>query len=254
LSALLLFALILGVAHVLPVLSPSHLADLASSSGLAAGGAALGPVAAGVAAGIVVYCFRILAGAIAGVAQRMRGKDTPGGVLVLPLVLVGLPLLAGEAAMYFTANPGWFALPYLAGALVIVSGILLWLTDRTGLTIRRLEHLGPATALVAGLAPLVSLLPAASSLSWLLLAARLFHFERPDALRLAALGTVPTLLFHAVQHGVGDWPPAWWLAAAACAWAGSLLALTVLGAWLRRHDLAFVALLEVAIGILLLFA
>lgn len=251
--ALILLTLALGFAHSLPVLNAPFLAGLASRIGFAPGHDPSAPVAAGAALAILLFTAPSLVSALTAAAQRLRGKEpAPGSVSLLPLLAAGVPLAGAVVAVQMGAVPPLPAWPWLPGAVVIAGAVFLFVTDRVGLTIRRLEHIGVISGFVTGLARVVTLLPAAHGLSWALGTARLLDLERPDALRLATFAAFPALVIQAAWGGLAGWPLAWWLAAAACAALGSLVVLLVLSAWLRRRDLWPVALLELLAGLGLL--
>jgi undecaprenyl-diphosphatase len=253
LPAFILLTLALGLAHALPVVDPAVVAAFAIRLGFGPAQDASSPVAAGAALAILLFSAPALYSGFAAAAQRLRGKEpAPGSVALTPLLLAGLPLLAAGVALrldLLPPVPGWRWLP---GGVVIAGALVLFVTDRVGLTIRRLEHVGVISGFVTGAAWLVSLLPAAHGLSWALGTARLLDLERPDALRLAAIAAVPALIVHAAWLGLAGWTVLWWLAAATSAALGSLLVLLMLSAWLRRRDLWPLALLELLAGVALL--
>ncbi|MBT5810426.1 MAG: undecaprenyl-diphosphate phosphatase, partial [Rhodospirillaceae bacterium] len=88
---------------------------------------------------------------------------------------------------------------YLRSAEVIAwttlgFGVLLWLVDRLGLTIRRIEHLGVFNALFIGMAQVLALVPGTSRAGVTITAARLLGMERSEAARFSMLMSIPTIL------------------------------------------------------------
>ncbi|MCP6497894.1 undecaprenyl-diphosphatase, partial [Klebsiella pneumoniae] len=73
----------------------------------------------------------------------------------------------------------------------------LWIADRLGVTVRRVEHLGWTGAMLIGLLQAAALLPGISRTAITIAAARLMGFERRDAARFSLLLAIPLLGAHA---------------------------------------------------------
>jgi len=79
---------------------------------------------------------------------------------------------------------------------------LLWITDRVGLTIRRIDHLGAFNALFIGFAQVLALVPGTSRSGITMTAARLLGMERSEAARFSMLMSIPTILGAGLLSGL----------------------------------------------------
>jgi undecaprenyl-diphosphatase len=135
---------------------------------------------------------------------------------------------------------------------------LLFLVDRAGMTVRRLEHLGTGGAVFIGLAQVLALIPGTSRAGITITLARLLGFERRDAARFSLLLSIPTILGAGILSGVdiyqtGDVELGLRAAlAAALAFLAALATIAVMMAWLRRAGFTPFVVYRVIAGVALL--
>jgi len=140
--------------------------------------------------------------------------------------------------------------------VILASGLFLWFADRVGLTVRRIEHLDAGGALTIGLFRTVGLVPVLGGLGLGVAAARMLDYERPEAVRIAALAALPWLAGIAVldylAHPGGGMDIRFATVVAVALLAG-LASLALLSGWLKRRGFTPFAILQIAVGAALLW-
>ncbi|MGH6932069.1 MAG: undecaprenyl-diphosphate phosphatase, partial [Dongiaceae bacterium] len=142
---------------------------------------------------------------------------------------------------------------------MIIFAIVLYVADRIGMTVRRLEHMNLTHALVIGCAQALAFVPGTSRSGVTMVAARLFGYERADAARFSFLLSVPAILGGGVLKGLelAKSGSAETIHAAAAtgllsAIAG-LLAIAFLMAWLRHATFTVFVVYRLLLGATLLY-
>ena len=188
---------------------------------------------------VVVYFRRDLWGMVLGMVRAMRGRPEPGARLAALMVVGTIPVVVAGFAANRIFGDSLRTLEVVAWT-TFVFAIVLYVADRRGMTVRRLEHLAFGDAIVIGLAQVLALVPGTSRSGITITAARMLGIERPDAARFSMLLAVPAVFGAGVLKSVelaGSPDPALTLAsiiAAALAFATALIAIAGLMAWLRR--------------------
>ena len=121
-------------------------------------------------------------------------------------------------------------------------GVLLWVADKFGMTLRTIEHLSWGGVLFIGLAQVLALIPGTSRSGITITAARLLGMERLEAARFSMLLSIPTILGAGVLSSydlfkAGDMALGLdALIAATLAFLTAILAIWALMKWLRRSS------------------
>ena len=79
--------------------------------------------------------------------------------------------------------------------------IVLYVADKFGLTVRRLEHITVGHAIIIGLAQAVAFIPGTSRSGITMVAARLLGFERAEAARFSFLLSIPAIAAAGLWEG-----------------------------------------------------
>lgn len=186
-------AAIQAVTALLPVGWSTHLLLLDTLTGWPGPGAAASlAVYAGSMFAVACYFWRDMAMLIAGIGQLMRGKRDADARLLLFLTVAALPILIVAAVVAKTR----FFPPLSLVAITWTSfgfGILLYIGDRIGVTVRRLSHMTWGAALAIGFAQILSLVPGSSRCGIAITVARLTGYERTEAARFSFLLALPVL-------------------------------------------------------------
>ncbi len=252
----LAFALIQGLTEPLPLSATAHLAWLQRLLGNQGPAPALLLAASlGVALALALAVWPSLWRVLRGAVQLVRGRNRRSADrrLLFCFLLATLVSAAGFVLLERLAPPpprsfaaiGWTSLAF---------GTALLVTDRMGLTIRRIEHLGTGDAVLLGLVQLAAVLPGASRSGAVMTAARLLGYERDEAAELALLLGIPAILGANLYWTVtGEWRAALsWNAETAIAlgvaFLAALVATAALLGWLKRRSFAPFALYRLALG------
>ena len=191
-----LIALIEGVAEVLPLGAPGHLTVFGRLAADAEARLAVVVAAEiGIVLALMLYFWRDLFAMGRSTVKLAKGRMDPGGRLLLQVLAGTAPALG---LIWAASHLGGTAVaPVVAAGAMIAFGLLLWIADRLGVTVRRVEHLGWTGAMLIGLLQAAAILPGISRTAITIAAARLMGFERRDAARFSLLLAIPLLGAHA---------------------------------------------------------
>lgn len=110
-----------------------------------------------------------------------------------------LVIIASIPAMIFglflrTEGVEWMRSSKLIGWTILGYGLLLYIADKVGLTVRKVEHLKVLDALLIGLAQCLALIPGTSRSGITITMARFLGMERREAAKFSMLLSIPTIL------------------------------------------------------------
>lgn len=251
---LVLLAVVQGITEFLPISSSGHLILVPHLTGTSDQGPLLDvAVHVGTLGAVMLYLWRDIARMLLGLGRAVRGRRDPGARLAFQLVLATLPLVAA----------GYVASRYLGDQLRSIEviawatlgfGILLWIADRIGMTLRRIEHMSYGSALLIGLSQVLALIPGTSRSGITMTAARLLAFERTDAARFSMLLAIPAITAAGTLAGIDLWRAgdarltADALLAGGLSLAAALVAIVAMMGWLRRASFLPFVLYRIALG------
>ena len=244
-----ILALVQGITEFLPISSSGHLvlvwemfdrlgwqvAEQAPSDRLVLDIA----VHVGTLLAVCLYFWRDVVDMIAGVAKLALGKWTPGARLALYVVAGTIPLVIAGYLLKDLVSAVLRDVRIVAWA-TIGFGLLLFVGDRIGMTLRRIEHMTMGSAVAIGLAQVLALIPGTSRSGITMTAARFLGFERPEAARFSMLLAMPAILGAGTLAGLdiyrgGDLRlGADAAVAAAISFFVALAAIALMIRWLRR--------------------
>jgi undecaprenyl-diphosphatase len=199
------------------------------------------------------YFWRDMIALAIGVGQVVRGPRKAEARLLLFLLGAAIPagiVAVALADMKLPLSPSLAALGWLS----IAFGLLLYVADRIGVTVRRLPHMTWGAALLIGAAQVAALVPGVGRCGIAVTAARLLGFERHEAARFALLLALPVLIgsgilsaFDLASAGGGSLT-AEAAVAGVTAFALGLAAIALMMNWLRSRTFAPFALYRVIAG------
>ncbi len=225
---LAVLAVVQGLTEFLPISSSGHLILVPILTGWPDQGIAIDVAThVGTLAAVMIYFWRDVARMVQGVVRFAGGRRDPGAKLAGYLIVGTLPALVVGLAIEKTVGSAFRHMEVVAWTM-FVFGIVLYVADRWGLTIRRMEHLTVGQVLAIGLAQCLAFVPGTSRSGVTMVAARLMGYERVDAARFSFLLSIPAI-------------------AAAGLWEG--LKIYQAGGPGLLHDAAVVALMSAAVGI-----
>ena len=234
--------IIQGITEFLPVSSSGHLALVPLVTGWRDQGLVMDvAVHVGTLAAVLVYftpdLWRIVLGWVGG-HWRRRDRQL-GRALGFYVVVSAIPVIVAGGVLYLMGQ-AVLRDPEVVAWATIGFGVLLYLFDRIGLTVRRVEHMTLGHAFFIGLAQVLALIPGASRSGVTMTAARWLGYERPEAARFSILMSIPVIAASGVVAGYEIWTrgdPIVYTStalAAALSFGVALLAIAVLLALLRR--------------------
>jgi undecaprenyl-diphosphatase len=255
---IVILALVQGITEFLPVSSSGHLVLLPHLAGWRDQGLNIDiAVHVGTLGAVLVYFWRDIWAILAGFMGGRRRQRRAGRALGIH-VLVSLPpvIVAGGLLAYFA--PDFFRSPLIVAWTMLGFGVLLWLADRVGMTVRRVEHMTVASAFFIGMAQILALVPGTSRSGITMTAARFLGFERGAAARFSMLMSIPVIVAAAAVAG-------WNLAqsgepvvngdaglAAGLAFVTALLSIAILMLMLKRISFTPFVVYRLFLGIVLL--
>lgn len=257
---LVVLAVVQGITEFLPISSSGHLVLVPLLTGWPDQGLRFDvAVHIGTLAAVMIYFWRDVWHMIRGLVGLLSGRNSPGARLTLHLIIATVPVvIAGGALEYYgltdalrsMAVIGWTSLGF---------GILLYISDRVGMTVRRIEHMTWSTALVIGLAQALALIPGTSRSGITMTAARFAGYERPDTARFSMLMSIPTIIA-AGTLGVLDIVKSGdrvlgmdATIAAILSLITALIAIATLMRWLRHAGFLPFVVYRVVLGVILLY-
>lgn len=240
LGHIIVLAIVQGATEFLPVSSSGHLVIVAallspdgSTDGLEVGELNI-VLHGGTLMSILVYYWHRIWRLI-GQDRRTLGLLAVGTV---PAVMVGLPLK-------LLADDSLLASPLLAGALLLVTGLMLLATRRTD-GIGRLEELTYGKAILIGIGQAIAILPGLSRSGTTITAGARLGLAPDAAATFSFLLAIPAIggacVLQAISViGEGQLATPWWQLAlgAAISFAIGLASLTWLIRWIQRGRLHF---------------
>ena len=238
---LAVLAVIQGITEFLPVSSSGHLVLVPLLTGWQDQGLIVDvAVHVGSLGAVVIYFWRDIWGMVTGLGWMLRGRRSPSAALVFYVIVATLPLVGAGVALEYYGLEAPRTLELL-GWTTLGGGILLYISDKTGMTVRRMDHMSLGVALMIGLFQIASILPGMSRSGVTMTAARFCGFERPDAARFSMLLSIPAILGAGLLKGRtlldGSAPPKLTydvLVAAGLAFVTALIAIAIMMSWLRR--------------------
>lgn len=249
-----ILALIQGITEFLPISSSGHLALTPILLGWEDQGLTIDvAVHVGTLGAVLLYFWRDLWEMIRGFFTLFKGKRDEGARRVGLLIIATVPVIGagylvnahmGDALRTLTVI-GWATLGF---------GILLYICDQVGMTVRRIDHLGWGDALVIGLAQCLALIPGTSRAGITMSAGRLIGMEREDCARFSMLLSIPAILGAGALKGKELYEsgnPVLTEAAlfgAGLAFLSALIAIWVLMIWLRRFSMTPFVIYRVLLG------
>jgi undecaprenyl-diphosphatase len=237
---ILVLALVQGITEFLPISSSGHLVLVPIFTGWQDQGLLMDvAVHVGTLGAVMIYFWRDVWHMIRGVLRFLKGKRDAGARLAFLVILATIPVIAAGFFLNKYIGPSLRSIEVI-GWTTLGFGFLLFIADKAGLTIRRVEHTGFTDAVLIGLAQCLALIPGTSRSGITITAARFLGYERPDAARFSMLLSIPAILGAGSLKGFELYESGNMvvthdaLMAAGLAFISALIALVILMAWIKR--------------------
>ncbi len=210
-----LLALIQGITEFLPVSSSGHLILLPALTSLEDQGLVIDvAVHVGTLFAVCWYFRADVALAIRGLPDMVRMKiDNQGAWLALCLTIATVPVVILGLIFHLLGLMALLRNIAVIGWMMIIFGIVLYLTDRFGKTTRNATDWSLKHALIVGLWQAVSLIPGTSRSGACISGMRAMGYSRHGAAKVAMLMSIPTIIASGALMGidvvrVADWQAA----------------------------------------------
>lgn len=190
---LLVLAIVQGLTEFLPVSSQGHLVITSRIMGWPDQGLVIDiAVHVGTLLAVTLYFLRDVGRVANGGIRLLTFRGGRDARLALMLAIATLPIVVFGYFGRDTIIPSLRNVEIIAWATVVFA-VVLWVADRVGMTLHRIEHIGPLNALIIGLAQVLALVPGTSRSGITMTAARFLGMERAEAARFSLLLSIPTI-------------------------------------------------------------
>jgi len=255
LQHIILLAVIQGITEFLPISSSGHLILTPALTGAADQGLLVDvAVHVGTLAAVLIYFWRDVFAMIGGFFFLLSGRINPGARLALHIILATISVVAVGFYLKVSGIEEQMRSVEIIAWTTLVFGIVLWIADKIGMTINRLEHMRWGGALFIGLAQVIALIPGTSRSGITMTAARLMGYERADAAQFSMLLSIPVILGAGLLAGIdlqqsGDMALTMdVLLAAGLSFITALIAIAMLMSWLKRSTFTPFAIYRILLG------
>ncbi|MDA1089654.1 MAG: undecaprenyl-diphosphate phosphatase [Proteobacteria bacterium] len=247
-------AIVQGVTEFLPISSQAHLRLVSAFTGWADQGLMMDvAVHVGTLGAVMLYFWRDLWAMTVGILRLPRGRSDPAARLAGLLIIGTIPAVAA-GYLFSRYFPGGLRGLEIIAWTTLVFGIVLYIADQIGMTVRRIEHLRIGDVVIIGIAQAVALIPGTSRSGITMTAARFLGMERRDGARFSMLLSIPVIIgagslqgWKLYQSGDAQLTMAAILAAG-LAFATALIVMAVLMAWLKRSTYTPFVIYRIALG------
>ena len=190
---LLILALIQGITEFLPISSSGHLVLAAKFLNYESATLVLDvAMHVGTLGAVILYVWRDIVFMLVGVGNFFRGRTSAGGKLFLYLVFGTIPI-AGAGYWINSIFPNGLRDLQIIAWATLFFGVILFLADYLGMTLRRVEHLRLGDIFVIGIAQVLALIPGTSRSGICMTIARILGMERREAAHLSLLLGIPAI-------------------------------------------------------------
>ena len=193
---IILLSLLQGITEFLPVSSSGHLILFSKFTTFPDQGQAMDvALHIGSILAVMIYFSEEIWKMVKGLFKSYflpNFKDEGNRVFWLVVIATVPAVIAG----LFIRSEGveWMRSTKLVGWTILGYGILLFIADNIGMTIRKVNHLGILDAMLIGLAQCLALIPGTSRSGITITMARFLGMERREAAKFSMLLSIPTII------------------------------------------------------------
>jgi undecaprenyl-diphosphatase len=256
---IVVLAIVQGLTEFLPISSSGHLILVPALTGWPDQGLMIDVAShIGTLIAVLVYFWRDVLRILGGTGRLLGGRLDEGGRLALHLLVATVPaLLAGYLVARFAAD-ALRSLEVVAYAMIGFA-VVLYLADRYGPMLRRVEQMPLGHALLIGCAQAIAFIPGTSRSGITMVAARAMGYKRTEAARFSFLLSIPAIAAAGLYEGTKLYQTGDDALIDAALWTGALsaiaglLAIAVLMRWLQTSTFMPFVIYRLLLGGFLLF-
>ncbi|KZD11021.1 undecaprenyl-diphosphate phosphatase [Oceanibaculum pacificum] len=191
---LVILALVQGVTEFLPISSSGHLILVPLVADWPDQGLMIDvAVHVGTLLAVLIYLWRDIWEMSLGLFRALKGRRTPGLMMIWYLLVGTVPPVVVGLAIHEYAGDALRSAEIIGWATLLF-GVLLYIADKVGMTILRLEHMTTRNAFLIGLSQILAFIPGTSRSGITMTIARFLGFERVEAARFSMLLSIPTII------------------------------------------------------------
>jgi len=199
---LIVLSVVQGIAEFLPISSSAHLIVTPCIADWPDQGLDMDiAMHVGTLGAVMIYFWRDMWQMLIGVGNLLMLRITPGGKTFLYIMLATPPVMI-IGYIFKDDIGGSLRSIEIIGWTTLIFGILLFIADKIGLTVRRVEHMNIPDALIIGISQAMALVPGTSRSGITMTAARILGYERGDAARFSMLLSIPTIIAAGTLAGI----------------------------------------------------
>lgn len=192
---LAILSLVQGITEFLPISSSAHLILVPALTDWPDQGPTIDiAVHMGTLLAVLLYFRRDVAAMAKGAVKLAAGKREDGARLTLHVVAATVPIVVAGVVLVRLDLADSLRSVRLIAWTTLGFGCLLYVADRFGPRVRRMENMVFRDALYIGLAQILALLPGTSRSGITMTAACALGMNRPDGARFSMLLSIPTIL------------------------------------------------------------
>ncbi len=255
---IIVLAIVQGITEFLPISSSGHLILVPEFTGWKDQGLVTDVmVHVGSLFAVIVYFWRDVLRMFKGTWDLLRRDLTTEANLVIFIVIGTIPAILFGLILKFTGLIDQIRGIEIVAWNAIIFGILLYVADRYGLRIHKMDDMRFIPAVLIGIAQAFALIPGTSRSGITITAARFLGFERAEAARFSFLLGIPAIaaaglltVLEVREKGESISPDA--LLAAGLSFFSAIAAIAFLMAVVRRMSFLPFVLYRLALGAFLL--
>lgn len=200
--SLIIFAIIQGITEFLPISSTAHLQLIGKVMNVQATEILEAAVHFGSVFAVMIYFKEDVLKFAMAIWNFLRGKRDENINFLGKIIIASLPIFAvGGLLDLLSVDLTWRSSLKLIGWTTVIFGILLHVSDKIGLTIRRSEHLTRKDALFIGLFQCLAIIPGVSRSGITMTAGRFIGMERTEVARFSMLVSIPVIWAAGLKTG-----------------------------------------------------
>lgn len=256
---IIILAIIQGLTEFLPISSSGHLVLFPKLLGWPDQGLFLDvAVHVGTLGAVLIYFWRDVLGMITGFFKLLKGEVTPGGKMLLLLVVATIPVVFVGFVLSRYGMSKFRYLEVIAWAM-IGWGIVLYIADRFAPMEKTVKDVSGPKAFWVGIAQALALIPGTSRSGICMTAMRFMGFKRDEAARFSFLLSIPAIsgaatlnIYEAVKSGAFKTLAAPASIGALVAFVSGFIAINFMLKWLKRSDFTPFVVYRLILGVILL--
>ena len=202
LTNLIVLALIQGLTEFLPISSSGHLIIVPNLINWQDQGLVIDvAVHAGSLLAVIIYLWRDLWSITASLIDFRNLQQSPDLKLAKLIIIASIPVMIMGLIISLISDNLMRSVEVIGWA-TLVFGILLGISDKIGLSVSDLRHMGIGDAVLIGISQTLALIPGSSRAGLTITMARFLGYDRKTAARFSLLLAIPAILGASTLKGI----------------------------------------------------